>query len=290
MAGTTGPTYFLLKGTKCKKNFNNDYLVRYRYPGSAIIMTENAYMTDKHGYISSLYIKENPMWHVCELLDGFKLHENVHEAHELRANALIISLKEESNSSHVNQGYDQLVAKTDKTNAAESHYDQRKAKKFSTGKTNITQYDLLITAMHIVRATSEETWVHSFQRVNLYPFTRLEFPEFCRKIASHLWAGDTFKNDNVDTTAEEKIALLPTFWHGMTPAERKVVMTVCETHAYQYSVACITTLHVDRRCSPKLPPRIFGIEREHTSQGWRGEVQRIHSENGKFWQRLILAR
>ena len=174
-------------------------------------MTENAYMTDKHGYISSLYIKENPMWHVCELLDGFKLHENVHEAHELRANALIISLKEESNSSHVNQGNDQLVAKTDKTNAAESHYDQRKAKKFSTGKTNITQYDLLITAMHIVRATSEETWVHSFQRVNLYPFTRLEFPEFCRKIASHLWAGDTFKNDNVDTTAEEKFALLPTF-------------------------------------------------------------------------------
>ena len=127
-------------------------------------MTENAYMTDKHGYISSLYIKENPMWHVCELLDGFKLHENVHEAHELRANALIISLKEESNSSHVNQGNDQLVAKTDKTNAAESHYDQRKAKKFSTGKTNITQYDLLITAMRIVRATSEETWVHVLGR------------------------------------------------------------------------------------------------------------------------------
>ena len=84
MAGTTGPTYFLLKGTKCKKNFNDDYLVRYRmHPGSAIIMTENAYMTDKHGYISSLYIKENPMWHVCELLDGFKSHKNVHEAHEL---------------------------------------------------------------------------------------------------------------------------------------------------------------------------------------------------------------
>jgi len=45
-----------------------------------------------------------------------------------------------------------------------------------------------------------------------------------------------------------------------------------------------------RGCSPKLPPRIFGIEREHTSQGWRGEVRRIQSENGKFWQRLISAR
>ena len=38
-----------------------------------------------------------------------------------------------------------------------------------------------------------------------------------------------------------------------------------------------------RGCSPKLPPRIFGIEREHTSQGWRGEVRRIQSENGRFW-------
>ena len=48
MAGTTGPTYFLLKGTKCKKNFNDDYLVRHgMQPGSAIIMTKNAYMTDE---------------------------------------------------------------------------------------------------------------------------------------------------------------------------------------------------------------------------------------------------
>jgi hypothetical protein len=73
----------------------------------------------------------------------------------------------------------------------------------------------------------------------------MEFAEFCRKIASHLRAGDTFKDDNVDMTAEEKFALLPPFWHGMTPAERKVVMTVCKTHAYQYCVACITTLHVE---------------------------------------------
>ena len=71
------------------------------------------------------------------------------------------------------------------------------------------------------------------------------FPEFCRKIGSHLRAGDTFKNDNVETTAEEKVAHLPTFWHGMTPAERKVVMTVFETHSFQYSVSCITTLNVE---------------------------------------------
>ena len=156
------------------------------------------------------------------------------------------SSKGESNSSLVNQGYNQLVAKNNKKNAAESLYGQRKAKKLSTGKTNINQYDLLITAMCIVRATSKETWVHSFQRVNLHPFTRMEFAEFCRsKIASHLRAGDTFKDHNVENTAKEKFIPLPPFWHGMTPAERKVVMTVCETHAYQYSVACITMLHME---------------------------------------------
>jgi len=75
------------------------------------------------------HIKENEDWYVTELLDGFKSHENVLNAHKLRADNLIIFLKEESNSSHVNQGYDQLTAKNDKKNAAESLYDQRKAKK-----------------------------------------------------------------------------------------------------------------------------------------------------------------
>ena len=103
-------------------------------------MTENAYMMDDawlqvlkeiaKGYHLLPYIKENPQWYVCKLLDGFKLHKNVLKAHKLCSNALIISLREESNSSHVNQGYDQLVAKNDKKNAAKSLYDQCKAKKF----------------------------------------------------------------------------------------------------------------------------------------------------------------
>jgi hypothetical protein len=73
-------------------------------------------------------IKKNPTWHIVELLDGFQLYESVLEAHEICTKALIISLKEESNSSHVNQGYDQLVAKYDKKNAAESLYGQRRLK------------------------------------------------------------------------------------------------------------------------------------------------------------------
>ncbi len=76
VAGTTGPTMFLLKGAKCRKHFNNDYLLRYGMaPGSKVIMTENAYMTDEawleasksivDGYRQLPYIKENEDWYIA---------------------------------------------------------------------------------------------------------------------------------------------------------------------------------------------------------------------------------
>ncbi len=190
-------------------------------PGSIVIMTENAYMMDEAwleasksivvGYRNLPHIKENQDWYVTELLDGFKSHENVLNAHKLQADNLIISLKEESNSSHVNQGYDQLTAKNDKKNAAEILYDQRKAKKWQTGKAQIDQYDLVLTAMQIVRATDAKTWVASFQCVNLDPCTRVDFPVFCKKIAGFLQVGVSFKEENVTPTAKDKFFLLPTF-------------------------------------------------------------------------------
>jgi hypothetical protein len=172
------------------------------------------------GYRQLPYIKENEDWYIAELLDGFKSHENVLNAHKLRADNLIISLKEESNSSHVNQGYDQLTAKNDKKNAAESLYDQRKAKKWQIGKPQIDQYDLVLTAMQIVRATDPTTWVASFQHVNLEPQTRVDFPVFCKKIGGFLRASESFKEENVTPTATEKFAMLPAFWHAMMPADR----------------------------------------------------------------------
>ena len=97
------------------------------------------------GYRNLPYVKENEQWFMLELLDGFKSHENVLAAHELRSEAKVRSIKEESNSSHANQGYDQFTAKNDKKIAAESLYDQRKLKKLVTGKTHIDQYDLVLT-------------------------------------------------------------------------------------------------------------------------------------------------
>ena len=93
-------------------------------------------------------------------------------------------------------------------------------------KAQIDQYDLVLSAMQIVRATNAKTWVASFQRVNLNPRTQVDFPVFGRRIAGYLWAGKSFKEENVTPTAKDKFALLPTFWHSMTPANRKVMMTV----------------------------------------------------------------
>jgi hypothetical protein len=147
------------------------------------------------GYRQLPHMKENEDWYITELLDGFKPHENVLNAHKLWADNLIISLKEESNSSHANQGYDQLTAKNDKKNAAESLYDQRKAKKWQTRKAQIDQYDLVLTTMQIVRATDPTTWVASFQHVNLDPWTQVDFPVFCKKMAGFLGAGKLFKEE-----------------------------------------------------------------------------------------------
>lgn len=93
-------------------------------PGSTIIMTENAFMTDEawlemtkalcKGYRMMPYLSENPEWFFFKPLDGFGSHEQVFEALELRRAISCISGKEESHTSHANQGNDQLVAKNDK--------------------------------------------------------------------------------------------------------------------------------------------------------------------------------
>ena len=258
VGGTTGPTIFLLKGAKQnrRKEFSDEYLVRHGCaPGSTIVMTESAYMTDVawleaskaivKGYRNMPYVKENKQWSVLELLDGFKSHENVLAAHRLRAEYNIRSIKEESNTSHANQGYDQETARQDKKHAAESLYDQRKVKKMNTGKTRIDQYDLVLTGIRIVTKCSEEVWVCSFRRVNLDPRTRISFENWCQKIKQFLTAGEQFKEELVDLSPQETFNLLPATWHGMEPAERKVVMTILESHDFQYTAASLQQLHTE---------------------------------------------
>jgi hypothetical protein len=46
-SGTTGPTFFLMKGLTCRKHFTNEYLLKYGMkPSSTIIMSKNSYMAN----------------------------------------------------------------------------------------------------------------------------------------------------------------------------------------------------------------------------------------------------
>ncbi len=83
-SGITGPTIFVLEGTKCRSAYDDKFLKRNGMAdGSTIIMTENAYMTDMvwleasvaivKGYRSLPYIAENKDWLMLELLHGFMI-------------------------------------------------------------------------------------------------------------------------------------------------------------------------------------------------------------------------
>jgi hypothetical protein len=80
-------------------------------------------------------------------------------------------MKEESNTSHVNQGYNQQMAKTNKKNAVQSLHNQQKIMKYKMGKTQPDQYELVQCGMCLVRQVEPATWVVPFCQVNLEPST-----------------------------------------------------------------------------------------------------------------------
>ena len=93
-------------------------------PNSKVYMTPSAYMTDAvyaeiapqlaAGIRKMPHICEHPDWWVIVSLDGFGSHVNVHAAQEAFFEQKIMILKEEGDTSHLNQAYDQSVAKNDK--------------------------------------------------------------------------------------------------------------------------------------------------------------------------------
>mmetsp|Transcript_38277 Transcript_38277/g.92337 ORF Transcript_38277/g.92337 Transcript_38277/m.92337 type:complete len:112 (-) Transcript_38277:1235-1570(-) len=94
-AGHNGPTAFVMKGIRKAPGYTNKFLEKEGCePGSCIVMTENAFMTDEAwydisksvvpGYRQLPVIKDNPQWSALEVFDGFGSHMNSPEANELR--------------------------------------------------------------------------------------------------------------------------------------------------------------------------------------------------------------
>ena len=120
-SGDQGPFTFLARGNRFDRP-SVKKVIKERCPsGSNVHMSPSAYLTDEvylqlvldlcRGIRQMPVIKEHPDWWVILSLDGFGSHVNVNAAHEIFHNHRIMVIKEEGDTSHVNQAYDQFVAK-----------------------------------------------------------------------------------------------------------------------------------------------------------------------------------
>jgi hypothetical protein len=183
-------------------------------------------------------IKTMPEWWVLKIIDGFGPHVSSLDAMEIYESHKILLLKEEGDSSHVNQAYDQDVAKKDKICMRSCLGWLRQSEKLS--KTIVDGWDLIHVGLSAVRELPARAWIASFMRVNLHPHHRVDFPTWCVRIANFLQGGASFKPE---LTAVDTYKLLPAFWQGMTPEEKQRCLAIHELHGNKYNVACLRQMH-----------------------------------------------
>jgi len=153
----------------------------------------------------------------------------------MRYDAKIICLKEEADSSSINQAYDKFTAKEDKR-------IQRKTLPYVRAmEIVVDQWGLVHCGLAAVRHTKEnpDIWIKSFRAVNLDPTCSIPFLEWCKKIEGFLHAGDSFKSDgDID-----EYLYLPVFWHAMLPDEKKQALDIVNEHHSRWSPSCVLALH-----------------------------------------------
>jgi hypothetical protein len=244
VAGDTGPTVFLLQGKNKRANFTEHGATE----GSTIAMTPTPFMTTEawedltpsiiEGLRSVIPVaKAHPQWWMLEIFDGFGARHASSSALRPRQESKILCLKEEGDSSHINQARDKFVAKADETAKAESMATQRAVTMTSKGM--VDQWGLTHTGLCCLRAAKRDTWTRSFHACNLDPCTRVHFVEWCDETASVLQTGQSFKPEH----KLDKHALLPSWWHGMMPVEKKQVLATVARHG-RGTAACVDELRV----------------------------------------------
>ena len=245
--GDTGPTSFLLSGKEKRKGYSEKFLRQYgAAEGSAIAMVPSAYMTtEAWEYLApsivrglrgiNRHTKANPDWLMTEIMDGFGAHLASYEAMRIRKEKNIQQVKEEGDSSHVNQAYNKFVAKQDKQVSYESLAMLRKS---TYARSYVDQWDLIHVGLYAVRSTSKQCWQNSFDACNLRPSSRIPFLDWCQKIKQHLVVGKNFEPERL---LMDKYQLLPAFWRGMSPDEKQKVYDVVEKHK-GFSMDCVLEL------------------------------------------------
>ena len=243
-AGATGPTGFLPPGTQTKTGYTDQFLVAHGAKhGSTIVMTDTGYMTEDAwlrmapfmvaGIRAMPVICDRPDWWVLKIIDGFGAHTSSLAAMEVYADAKVLLLKEEGDTSHVCQAYDQMVAKDDKRSMRACLGYLRQHHKVTKGV--VDGWGLIHVALAACRELNPDSWVKSFERVNLNPHTRVPFDAWCVRIADFLVGGESFKVQSL----LDPYSLLPSWWHGMPPAEKHQAYGIFTTHEKAWTVACV---------------------------------------------------
>jgi len=239
-SGHNGPTAFILKGKKRPAGINEELLIANGCePGSTIAMTENAFMTDAaweeitpkivQGYRALPVVRDNPDWWVFELVDGYGSHHNCAPANQYRYDHKVLSLKEEGDSSHVNQAYDRQTAKSDKQAHREALNWLMQDKMFNSNL--LDQRDLVCTGMAAVRKSRDDprVWESSFKATNTKPTDMLPFGDWIKSIQGYLTASDSY--DLVQHYgAVDKYSLLPPFWQAMEPEKKRLAVDIVKKH------------------------------------------------------------
>ena len=124
-------------------------------------MTQKAFMTDKcwldmtpnlfEGYRLLPFLQDNQQWYAIEIVDGFGAHLNNYEVLRLQMAERIIIVKEEGDSSSINQAYNKFVAKGDKREQRETLGMLREMQ----GSNNcLTQWSLIQVGLSAIWYTS----------------------------------------------------------------------------------------------------------------------------------------
>ncbi|KAI2498520.1 hypothetical protein MHU86_15980 [Fragilaria crotonensis] len=228
--GFSGPWIFLAAGKKygchpsLKKIDNKPGVPPY----SKVFMTPTAYMTDSvyaeiapelaAGIRKMPHICEHPDWWVVVSLDGFGSHVNVHEAQQAFYDKKIMILKEEGDTSHLNQAYDQSVAKNDKAgmrmylDLIRPHIGVR-----------LDQWFLIGVAIEALKKIKASAWIESFKKVNLHPVHRVPFDVWLKKIDSTLSGGEFF------ASRTSLFDAMPVMWKSMSVEDRHAVVSIIDS-------------------------------------------------------------
>jgi hypothetical protein len=225
IADVTGPTIFLLEEKRKHEGFTDKFLVDHGAAiGSTCIMTATAFMTEEawvqatpsviKGFLSSdPVVQANPQWCILELFDGHGPLTMSLPAMQLCYDSKILLLKEEGDSSHVNQAYGKFVAPANKNAKNESLAMLRGCTLVNKGV--VDQWGLIHVGLFAIQALKARAWTNSFKACNMDPLTSICFPQWCKKIEHFIQASQSFKTEGPLNT----YALLPSFWHGMTLEE-----------------------------------------------------------------------